>query len=408
MTGVQTCALPISLNRVERCTIAASKFDVELLPDADGAATEPAHIEYESEHHHHDHEHHGGHTHVPEKHSSEAEGRSLADILDLLASSGLAAPVKELAARIFRNLGEAEARVHGVDVERIHFHEVGAVDAIVDIVGFAVLYHKLAIEAAYVSALPLGSGMVKTAHGHFPVPGPAVLELLKRAGAPVSASHFPYECLTPTGAAILTTIAVGWGENPAFASIDGIGYGAGHLNPADHPNVVRIMLGTAVAAQGRGADQFRSEIVAVVEANLDDCSPQILAHTMELLLDQGALDVALCPLTMKKSRPGHKISVICRPADRQKMQKMILKETTSLGVRSHLCERLVEEREFRQISLGDGPDIRIKIGRDEAGQIINVHPEYEDMARYCRQSGVTLKEVLQKSLLKVLKDDARR
>jgi uncharacterized protein (TIGR00299 family) protein len=304
-----------------------------------------------------------------------------------------------------------------VPLAEIHFHEVGSVDAIVDIVGFAIAYDKLAVEAAYVSPLPLGSGMVNTAHGRFPVPGPAVLNLLAAAGAPVSAQHFQYECLTPTGAAILATIACGWGENPAFQHIDGIGYGAGSLNPSGHPNVVRILLGEAAqptpAAGERknGAaepqfDQFRSEIVAVVETNLDDCSPQILAHTMELLLEKGALDVAVSPLTMKKSRPGHKLSVICRVGDRALMQKLILRETTSLGVRSYQCERLVQEREFQEITLGDGPAIRIKVGRNENGQVINVHPEYEDLAKYARLSGVSLKDVLQKSLLKVLGEDA--
>jgi uncharacterized protein (TIGR00299 family) protein len=400
----------LALSRVERCSIAAAKFEVALHLE-DLSAPE--------DHHEHDHshthdEHERGHSH---HHQGHGPRRPLFEILEIIKNSALNAHVKEMATAIFINLGEAESKVHGVPLAEIHFHEVGSVDAIVDIVGFAIAYDKLAVEAAYVSPLPLGSGMVNTAHGRFPVPGPAVLNLLAAAGAPVSAQHFQYECLTPTGAAILATIACGWGENPAFQHIDGIGYGAGSLNPSGHPNVVRILLGEAAqptpAAGERknGAaepqfDQFRSEIVAVVETNLDDCSPQILAHTMELLLEKGALDVAVSPLTMKKSRPGHKLSVICRVGDRALMQKLILRETTSLGVRSYQCERLVQEREFQEITLGDGPAIRIKVGRNENGQVINVHPEYEDLAKYARLSGVSLKDVLQKSLLKVLGEDA--
>lgn len=397
----------LKLENVERCSLQARKFDVNLLPlenranDAGGADDLQERTRQQSHHNEHKQKHDAEHNHE--------HGRGLSEILNLIQTSRLDDEVKELASRIFSNLGRAEAQVHGVSVDDIHFHEVGSIDAIVDIVGFSICYRRLGIERAFVSALPLGGGVANTMHGRLPVPGPAVLNLLSAAGAPISGEHLNYECLTPTGAAILTTIASGWGRNPAFESVSGIGYGAGTLNPSEHPNVLRILYGCSQSRSQSGErleERFHSEMVAVVEANIDDCSPQILAHTLENLLAKGALDVAFCPLTMKKSRPGHKLSVICRPQDRHWVQKFILQETTSLGVRSYICERLVEEREYQEVKLGDSA-IRIKIGRDENGKVINVHPEFEDLARYARENGVSLKEVLQQGLLKMLGENIK-
>ncbi len=408
----------LTKSAVNRCSILSTKFDVHLLNDSvhshDFSSHEHSGHEHSShEHHDHDQAHEDDHNHGHEhehnhSHSHDVE-RSLTEILALIEAAPLAVAVKKLAVDIFRRLGLAESQVHGVALDQIHFHEVGAIDAIVDIVGFAICYTELGIEKSYVSPVPLGGGTVKTMHGIFPVPGPAVLNLLKAAGAPIRQFDVQYECLTPTGAAILATIAHGWGSHPAFSHVDAIGYGAGTINPEGHPNVVRLMVGESnfknkyissqieVDTEAPSAS-YRSEVIAVLECNLDDCSPQILAHAVESLVADGALDVAITPLTMKKGRPGHKLSVVAKPEDCRRLQELILKETTSLGVRSYFCERIVLERDFQEVTLGEGPSIRIKIGRDLNGRIINVHPEYEDVVNYSRNRNISLKDVLLQSL----------
>lgn len=416
---------------VNRCFIRSTKFDVQLLSHVRTQEAGSSHIAdhaHESDHEHghthgqdhsHDHDHgsDGSHSHS-HSHSRTNKGepeRSLSAILALIEKSTLAAEVKALASRIFNRLGLAESQVHGVPIDQIHFHEVGAIDAIVDVVGFSIVYHQLAIEKAYVSALPLGGGTVKTMHGIYPVPGPAVLNLLKEVGAPTRAFDVKYECLTPTGAAILATIAQGWGQHPAFSRVSSVGYGAGTIDPQNHPNVVRLIVGdSADSAQNVTCSSispavsfasneatgalYRSEVIAVLETNLDDCSPQILAHAMERLIEEGALDVAIVPQTMKKGRAGHKLSVVAKREDSFRLQELILSETTSLGVRSYFCERIVLERNFQEITLGEGPPIRIKIGRDLNGKIVNFHPEYDDVVVNARSTQRSLKEVLLQSL----------
>ena len=226
---------------------------------------------------------------------------------------------------------------------------------------------------------------------------------MKEADAPTRAFDVKYECLTPTGAAILTTIAQGWGQHPAFARIDSVGYGAGTINPDKHPNVVRLIVGPSVqpfssTTNASTGAVYRSEVIAVLETNLDDCSPQILAHALERLLEEGALDVAIMPQTMKKGRPGHKLSVVAKQEDSLRLQELILSETTSLGVRCYFCERIALERNFQEISLGEGPPVRVKIGRDLNGRIVNFHPEYDDVVANSRSTQRPLKDVLLQSL----------
>lgn len=415
---------------VNRCSIRATKFDVQLLEHIHSngdVSREHAHRDEHGHNHEDTHSHEHEHNHESGPTHDHLYQRSLTEILALIDNSSLDSAVKELACKIFNRLGLAESQVHGVAIDQIHFHEVGAIDAIVDIVGFAIVYNQLAIEAAYVSALPLGGGTVQTMHGLFPMPGPAVLNLLKEAGAPTRAFDVRYECLTPTGAAILTTLSQGWGQHPAFLRIDSIGYGAGTINPDKHPNVVRLIVGESVdSADSNGSSSissntstasnlatasntsidsnastgavYRSEVIAVLETNLDDCSPQVLAHAMERLIEEGALDVAIVPQTMKKGRPGHKLSVVAKREDSLLLQDLILRETTSLGVRCYFCERIVLERNFQQISLGAGPPVRIKVGRDLNGKIVNFHPEYDDVVENARSTQRSLKEVLLQSL----------
>ena len=386
----------LALSKVHRTSLLASYLQVQI---------EPVSHEEASNHEHehvgqpHDHHHHHEHEHHEHRHTHAGGERHLSEILSLIENSTLAAPVKSTATRVFQRLGQAESKVHGVPVEDIHFHEVGATDAIVDIVGFAVAFHGLGIEKAYVSALPLGSGTVKTSHGIFPVPGPATLNLLVDAGAPTREMNVGYECLTPTGAAILTTVADAFAVVPAFSRISACGYGAGTLNPASHPNVVRIMLGESGinASESTAGNSCNSEIVACLETNIDDCSPQVLAFAAEALLTKGALDVSLTACTMKKGRPGHLLTVLSRPEEAQALAEIIMKETTALGVRSFLCERLTLDRDFVSVNVM-GEKIKVKVARDKMGKLINVQPEFDDCKRLSLASGMALKEVIAECL----------
>jgi len=360
---IKKIALPegsftVSINQVVRGTIASQKVDVQCAPSEDE--------------------------------------RNLSEIEAIISRSPISENARRLARQIFGLLATAEARIHGVATSAVHFHEVGAIDAIVDIVGFAIGYDLLGIERSEVSAVPLGSGTTSTEHGIFPVPPPAVLSLLTEAQAPTRASDIDYECLTPTGAAILATVAARWGPCPAMDRIVGIGYGAGTKESDRWPNVCRIIIGeragqaTAPVLPAR----FAAEAIAVVEANLDDFSPQALSWAVERLSQSGALDVSVLPAVMKKGRSGHLLSVLCKPDDRVRIEELILTETSSIGVRSHLAERLVAEREWRTVTLSSGDQVRVKIARDRQGCVVNTQPEYEDCAACAAARGIPLKEVI--------------
>lgn len=353
--------------------------------------------------HAHDHEHgHSHHGHAHDHEHGDHPHRGLSEILRIIEHSSIKPGAKKLAAQIFTRLGVAEAKVHGVTPDDVHFHEVGAVDAIVDIVGFAIAYDLMGIEKSIVSALPVGGGTIMSMHGLFPVPGPATLELIRESRAPLAHTPIDYECLTPTGAAILTTIAERFGSQPDMSAIDAIGYGAGSLNPAAHPNVCRVVIGQSMPKKGSEknapSSRYRSELVAVVECNFDDLSPQVISYTSEKLLAEGALDVFVTPCTMKKGRSGHMLTVICRMADELRVKEILLAETSTLGVRSKVTERLIAEREMKKVELNSANDdtqsVRVKIGKDLDGNVINVQPEFEDCASYARETGTPLKEVL--------------
>lgn len=335
--------------------------------------------------------------------------RHLTEILEIISRSVIAQEAKDLASQIFIKLGEAEAKVHGVPVAQIHFHELGAIDAIVDIVGFAVGYHMLGIDESYCSLLPLGSGTVKTRHGLFPVPGPAVALLLSEAQVPTVKTDIAYECLTPTAAAILTTITRSWGGPPAM-TINNIGYGAGNRDPVVFPNVLRLLLGKSQTMQGTesGGDKttnLQKELVFILEANLDDFTPQALSYATERLFEAGALDVAVLPAVMKKGRSGHLLSVISPPERKEILEELILRETSTLGVRSHMCERRISDREWKEVMLSAGSKVRIKLARDRLGAIINAQPEYDDCASYAISYGVPLKEVFAEALGRLYLDN---
>jgi uncharacterized protein (TIGR00299 family) protein len=313
--------------------------------------------------------------------------RHLKHILELIAESAISARAKQNASAVFQRLGEAEAKVHDISIEKVHFHEVGAVDSICDIVGACIGLDLLDIGAVYSSAVNVGSGTVKTEHGVLPVPAPATSELL--AGKPIYARGPALELTTPTGAAIATTLAQEFGTLPPMQVIAS-GYGAGDYDFPEHANVLRVLIGETTAAA-------ESTTVAVLEANIDDSSPQVLGYAMERLFDAGALDVTLASVQMKKNRPGALLSVIARPEDREALARLIFEETSTLGLRIYSAERRVKARHSIEIATPHGT-VRMKIADNGS-----FAPEYEDCRKLARESGVPLKQILAEANLAYLK-----
>lgn len=307
--------------------------------------------------------------------------RHLGDILRIIYDARLSDGVKERAARIFSRLGEAEARVHNVPVERIHFHEVGALDAIIDVVGACIGFELLGIERFVSSPLHVGRGMVEMAHGRFPVPPPAVVELLR--GVPIYASEIMGELVTPTGAAIISTVCEAYGPVPLMR-LERFGYGAGAREYERFPNALRVLIGETV-------DERTSERLSVLETNIDDASPQLLGHVMDRALQAGALDCFFTPAQMKKNRPGVLVSILCRPQDKERMMTLLFAETTTLGIRAYEVERWALERESWPVETAFGP-VEVKIARLN-GQIIGGTPEYETCRAIAEKKGVPLREV---------------
>ncbi len=346
--GLPDGSCELSTCRTERQHMPALKFDVAV-------------------HDHHTHRHYSG-------------------IDALIAGSGLSGPVREKARRIFRRLAEAEARVHGVAVDQVHFHEVGAVDSIVDIVATAICLEYLQVERIYASALPLGSGFVDCAHGRLPVPAPAVADLLQ--GVPLHGECGPGERVTPTGAAILTALTSKFGQQPAML-LERVGSGAGGRDFPDCPNILRAFLGQSTT----GCE--RSDDVIVAESNIDDSTPEILGYAMERLLEAGALDVFFTPIQMKKGRPGVTLSLLCRPAQLDELAALLLRETSAIGVRHYRAERIVLERRIveRATELGN---VRFKQIIGSSGEILRASPEYEDCRRIALETGIPCREVMER------------
>jgi uncharacterized protein (TIGR00299 family) protein len=328
----------------------------------------------------------------------QSKHRSLSAILEILEKSQLTAGVRDRAGAIFRKLGEAEARVHDVAVEKIHFHEVGAVDAIVDIVGACIGFHALGIERFACSPLNVGGGTAKMAHGVLPVPAPATANLLQ--GKPTYSNGVQRELVTPTGAAIVATLCDLFGPQPAM-TVSAIGYGAGTADLEGQPNVVRIMVGEAVGkGEEKGAQAgvpaLLDEEIAVVEANLDDMNPQIYGYFLEKALGAGALDVYTTPVQMKKNRPGTLLTVLCKPQDTNALMSIIFAETTTFGVRTYRAQRRVLPREWVSVATDYG-DVRIKVSRVN-GRILHVAPEFEDCKKLAAEKDVPLQRVIASAL----------
>jgi uncharacterized protein (TIGR00299 family) protein len=325
------------------------------------------------------------HTHDEPAHT---HGRSLTAIRKLITGAALSEPVKQTALRAFSLLGNAEAAIHNVPVDEIHFHEVGAVDAIVDIVAASAGLHHLNIGAWFCSPLNVGGGMVDCAHGTFPVPAPATADLLRFV--PTYSAHVQMELVTPTGAAIVRALDPTFGPQPPMR-VESIGYGAGSRNPTNFPNVLRLQVGESDAVAA-GTEE-PTQTVTILETALDDLSPQLLAHVAERALAEGALDVMLTPVIMKKGRPGTLLTLIANPADQQKFEQMLLRETSTLGVRSRQDRRSCLDRSFTTVETPYGP-IRMKLGTSN-GETLNAAPEFEDCRAAALEHGVPVKQVQQ-------------
>jgi uncharacterized protein (TIGR00299 family) protein len=311
--------------------------------------------------------------------------RGLRQILEVVDQSGLSARAREAARAVFVRIGRAEATVHGLPLESVHFHEIGAVDSIVDVCGAAAALDLLGWPRLFATTPELGQGLVQTAHGRLPVPAPAVLEILK--GTPVKLGGPPGEAVTPTGAALLAALCE-VGDPPPIVP-ERVGYGIGTARWPDRPNVLRLTLGQAAA----GAGERR---LWVLESNLDDCPGQLVARAIEAALAAGALDAWAAPLTMKKGRPGFLVGALAEGHRRDAVARVILAETTSLGVRWHPVERTELAREMVSVETAYGP-VRVKVARD-GGRVAGAQPEYEDCAARAREKGVPVREVMAAAL----------
>jgi uncharacterized protein (TIGR00299 family) protein len=315
--------------------------------------------------------------------------RSLSEILGMIGKADYPPRIAERARRIFQRLGEAEAKVHNISIEKVHFHEVGAVDAIVDIVGAAVGCELLGLESFACSALNVGGGRVETAHGTLPVPAPATAELLR--GMMGYSTGIERELVTPTGAAIASTLAATSGPMPPM-TVQAIGWGAGSADLAEQPNVLRLFVG--VAAE-QGVARW-DEIVTVIEANVDDMNPQLYGYFADRAQASGALDVFSAAVQMKKNRPGQLLTILCAPADAGRLIELLFSETTTIGVRSYEARRRTLEREVVPVDTPLGR-IRMKIARVN-GHVLNVAPEYDDCRRVAAEKHLPLKHVLAEAL----------
>ena len=313
-------------------------------------------------------------------------GRHLSAIRKIIDSSGLAAEVKQTAIHAFELLGSSEAKIHNVDVEKIHFHEVGAIDAIVDIVAASAGMHALAVDQWVCSPLNVGGGAIDCAHGRFPVPAPATADLLR--GLPTYSAGPQMELVTPTGAALIRVLAPTFGQQPAMR-VQSIGYGAGTGNPKSFPNVLRLNIGEAESASS-------PDTVSVLETALDDLNPQIIAYVADQALQQGALDVMLTPVIMKKGRPGTLLTVLCDPDKVPAFECFLLRETSTLGIRIHQEQRSCLGRSHQTVATVYG-NLRIKVG-SLGKEELNATPEFEDCRAAAATHSVPVKQVLQAAI----------
>jgi uncharacterized protein (TIGR00299 family) protein len=373
------------MRKVSRGGLAATKVDV-LTDEGTGIGDQGSESKHSREHgqSHHDHAH-DEHEHHPHSH---ARHRSLSAIIKIIRAASLSESVKQSSIRAFQLLGEAEAAIHSVPIEEVHFHEVGAVDTIVDIVCSAAGAEALGVDRWLASPLNVGSGTVHCQHGTLPVPAPATLALL--ADAPVYAAGEPMERVTPTGAVLLRMLDVQYAPLPAIRILQ-TGYGAGGRETAGQPNLLRLLI-------GEGSSEAATDSIAVIETVIDDSNPQLLAYVSEQLLEAGAWDVYRASVQMKKGRSGVQMTVLCRPDLVPALQEKLFRETTTIGLRWRLENKLALAREFAEVETRWGK-VRIKIARLPNGDQVNAQPEYEDCRRLAAEHSIPLKQVTEAAML---------
>jgi uncharacterized protein (TIGR00299 family) protein len=387
------------IDQVDEKGIAATRVRVVIAGSADGSdADEPDGTDHSEDGHdtHHDHDHHHGHSHDHDD-SIPAEGhgphRTYAEVIEIVEAMNLPASVESDAIATFRRLAEAESSVHDTDLEDTTFHEVGADDAIADVVGVALLLDDLDVDRIVTTPLSTGGGTASMAHGEYPIPAPAVVEIAAGADWSLRGGPVDAELLTPTGAAILAQFAEGVESLPAL-DIDAVGYGAGGYDFPDRPNVLRALLGD-------GAGGLDRESITVLETNLDDAAPELLGDLQRSLTEAGARDVTILPATMKKSRPGHLVKVIVKPEDAERVAHRLAAETGTLGVREHGAgHRWVATREFRTAELdvdGDTHEVAVKVASDQDGAIYDYSAEYDDAAAVAEATGLPVREILRRA-----------
>ena len=399
----------LEISKVVRAGISAAKVDVY----ANGEKDLPREVFWEQSayDHAHEHDHHDefvwsrgsaptqtGQSHVTTQHDHQ-RGRGLNEIRHIVEKATISSTAKATAIKIFETLSQAEAEIHSTSIDQVHFHEVGAIDAMVDIVCAAVGAESLAVEEWVCSPLNVGGGTVKCAHGTLPVPAPATLKLLR--DAPVYSSGPQVELVTPTGAAIVKTLSARFGSFPAM-KIEKSGYGAGTRDFPEHPNLLRITIGEAEPTDRANPS---NDSITVLEANLDDLSPQVLAYAMERLLAEGALDVFSVPVQMKKSRPGALLTVLAKMEDAGRLTKTIFAETTTLGVRRREEQRQTLSRRWETVDTTWGP-VRMKIANMN-GSVSNYAPEYEDCRTLAEAQHVPLRAVMQEAIQQYLRREQK-
>lgn len=402
--------------RVDRSGISAIKIDVLT---AEGHSAESSPMNQNVHNHSHSgnedvapHTHGGEHSHhahpeqttVAHAHPPHTHGRSLSVIRKMILDSMLIPPVQQMALNAFELLGAAEAKIHNTSIESIHFHEVGAVDAIVDIVATAAGCHWLGVDQWMCSPLNVGGGHVHCAHGTFPVPAPAALELLR--DLPVYSSGVQKELVTPTGAALLRALNVRPSAFPAM-SMQATGYGAGSHNFPGKPNVLRLVIGEAVSHRALLSEENSAaqERTGIIETTIDDATPELLSYVADRLLAAGASDVVRTPVLMKKGRSGIQLTVACPPDKAKTLQRMIFRETTTLGLRYREEEKVRLDRGFISVETEWGT-IQMKIGKTDEGEIVTFAPEFEDCRKLAEKTSVPLKQVMQAAVTAFLAHNA--
>ena len=396
------------IGETTRKGIEATTVDVLLAGDdgtgSDGHSHDHSHEHDEEDHTHehgdepaHDHSHTHNHSHTHDGDREHAEGggpnRTYAECREIVAGMDLPASVESDATAIFRLLGEAEARVHGTDLEETHFHEVGADDAIADIVGAALLLEDLDVDRVMTTPVAAGGGEVSMSHGIYPVPAPAVSYIVAAASWSLTGGPIETELLTPTGAAILAHVADGVDSLPPL-SVASVGYGAGDKSFEDRPNVLKATVGEA-------AGRLLGDDIRMLETNVDDATPETLGALQERLADAGARDVTVLPATMKKSRPGHLIKVVVKPEDVDAVARLLAAETGTLGVRETATRhRWIADRSFGTVELavdGDTYEVAVKTAADDAGEVYDVSAEYDDALAVAERTGLPVRDVLRRA-----------